>query len=241
MGQKSNPNGVRLGFNKNWLSRWNAPDKKHAALWILEDEKIRKFLSKECRDGILAQIEIERFTNLQGIWTLSITLHLIEIGLYNHGEAQSRLIRLLKKLTNNKWEINLTFLELRNPGVSAIVLTNEIVDLLEARTPLRLVMKKVMKKAMYSGARGVKIQVSGRINGADMARIESSTEGEIPCSTLRADIDYYYKIARTTYGVLGVKVWVNRGLYFGTYFAPMPDRVRVYKDESGKYLISQST
>ncbi|ADX97962.1 30S ribosomal protein S3 [Mycoplasma suis] len=239
MGQKSNPNCVRLGFNKNWLSRWNSPDRKHAALWILEDEKIRKFLNKECRDGILAQIEIDRFINLQGVWTLSITLHLIEIGLYNHGETKNKLVRMLRRLTNKKWEINLIFLELKNPGVSSIVLANEVVELLEARTPLRMVMKKTIKKAMYSGARGVKIQVSGRINGADMARIESCTEGEIPCSTLRADIEYCYRVARTTYGVLGVKVWVNRGLYFGSYFAPMPDRVRVYRDETGKYLISQ--
>ncbi|AFO52152.1 30S ribosomal protein S3 [Candidatus Mycoplasma haematolamae str. Purdue] len=241
MGQKTNPNCVRLGFNKNWLSRWNAPDRKSAALWILEDEKIRKLLSKECKDGILAQIEIDRFVNWQGVWTLSITLHMIEIGLYEHEEEKQRLIRLLRKLTYRKWEINLICLELKNPGVSSIVLANEVVELLEARTPIRVTMKKTIKKAMYSGARGIRIQISGRINGADMARKESATEGEIPCSTLRADIEYCYKIARTTYGVLGVKVWVNRGLYFGNYFTPMPERVKVYRDETGRYVISQST
>lgn len=239
MGQKCNPNSVRLGFNKNWNSRWNAPDKKSAARWILEDEKIRKLIEKECKDGVLAQVEIDRFVDLQGVWTIRVTAHLIEIGLYNLPEEKERLERLLKKLTYWKWEILLDFLELKNPGVSAIVIANEVVEQLEDRAPIRLAMKRTIKKAMYSGARGIRIKISGRINGADMARSESCTEGEIPCSTLRANIEYSYKIARTTYGVLGVKVWINRGLYFGNYFTPMPEKVRVYRDETGRYLIAQ--
>ncbi|CCE66719.1 30S ribosomal protein S3 [Candidatus Mycoplasma haematominutum] len=241
MGQKSNPNCVRLGFNKNWLSRWNAPDKKSAAQWILEDEKIRKYLNTECREGILAQIELDRFMNYTGTWMITITLHLVEVGLFDHEKERERLTRALKKLISGAWEVEIVFLELKNPGVSAIVLANEVVTMLEDRVPLRITLKRTIKTAMYAGAKGIRIQVSGRINGADMARSESATEGEIPCSTLRANIEYAYKVARTTYGVLGVKVWVNRGLYFGEYYAPMPEKVKVFRDETGRYVIAEST
>ncbi|GCE63971.1 30S ribosomal protein S3 [Candidatus Mycoplasma haematohominis] len=223
MGQKVNPNSLRFGLNKNWVSRWNAQDGKTRAKWILEDEAVRKLLKEKFRPCGVGYIEIERFANANKSTTIVIYLHVSQIGLLYSGEKEIQMVhRGLKKILGKNINIKLEPRELANPSVSAELIGQEIVDVIQNRLPHRSSVKRLMKKSMLAGAQGIKVKISGRINGVEIARSESYADGSVPLSTFRADIDYSFQTAKTSYGIIGVKVWVNRGLYFGKRFMPLP-------------------
>ncbi|CBY93464.1 ribosomal protein S3 [Mycoplasma haemofelis str. Langford 1] len=227
MGQKVNPNSLRFGLNKNWVSRWNSPNRSMSIKWLLEDEKVRKVLKERCRKAGVALIEIERFSNFGEKVTVFIYLHLAQPGLILSNDKELSLINKdLRIILGKSVEVKMDIKELKNPAVSAEIIGQEVVDAIENRVPHRLVIKRLMKRAMMAGALGVKVKLSGRINGVEIARNEAYSDGSIPLSTLRADIDYSFQIAKRDYGVLGVKVWVNRGLYFGRYFMPLPSAAK---------------
>ncbi|OAL10369.1 30S ribosomal protein S3 [Candidatus Mycoplasma haematobovis] len=235
MGQKVNPNSFRFGLNKNWLSRWNAPDKATCIKWILEDEKVRKLLKDRCRKAGVGLIEIERFNNLSEKLTVTIYLHLAQPALILTNDKElSTLNRELKRILGKNITIKLEIKELKNSAVSAEIIGAEIVDAIQNRIPHRITIRRIIKRAMSAGAQGVKVKLSGRINGVEIARSEVCADGSIPLSTLRADIDYSFQVAKRDYGVLGVKVWVNRGLYFGRHFVPLPPEPRAWKQKESK-------
>lgn len=235
MGQKVNPNSLRFGLNKNWVSRWNTSDKKLRIKWLLEDEKVRELLKEKSRKCGVGHIEIERFLNPDESVTVNIYLYLSQIGLFVSSEKDLSVInRGLKKILGRNTNINLEPREIDNPFVFAEILGQEIVDAIQSRSPHRIVVKRLMKKAMFAGAQGIKVKISGRINGVEIARSESYSDGSVPLSTLRADIDYSFQTAKTAYGILGVKVWINRGLYFGKHFIPVSASKNISKGGQSK-------
>lgn len=240
MGQKVNPNSLRFGLNKNWVSRWNAPTQELRVRWLIEDEKVRKLFQSKFRKCGIGHIEIERFVNLDETITVKIVIHMSQIGLFISNEkAISAVNKDLRKILGKRVDIQLDPKELENPSVSAEIIGQEIVDTIQSRNPHRFVVKKVMKRAMMSGAQGIKVKISGRINGVEIARNETYTDGSVPLSTLRADIDYSFQIAKTTYGILGIKVWVNRGLFFGKHFMGLPPKNsgwKTNKEKDNKYI-----
>lgn len=240
MGQKCNPISLRLGLNKNWLSRWHTNDDKTRIKWILEDEKVKKFLQLYCEKAGVGLIEIERCSILQEKSSFSVFVHLAQPTIFSIEKEEEYMRKEIKKIVGKNLEIDLKILELKNPNVSAPILAQEMARMLENRTPFRVVMKKTLKKALSSGAKGIKIKITGRLNGAEMSRSEGYSEGSIPLSTLRADIDYCYTVAKTTYGVLGVKVWVNRGLYFGKHFMPLPEAPQIVRRSEKNIFISKT-
>ncbi len=209
MGQKVNPNGIRLGIVREWNSKWYASNKKEWALWLGEDYKIRKFLEKHVRDWFISSIIIERtVANIRVI----ITTTKPGIILGKNGENAKKLekqLSIVTKKDNKTLKIDIN--EEKNPDLSALIIANEIAVALENRTQFRIAQKKVIRRVMKAGAKGIKTKVSGRLNGVDMARSEGYSEGVVPLQTFRNNIDYSTANAITTYGVLGVKVWISLG------------------------------
>ena len=205
MGQKVSPIGLRVGVIRDWESRWYA-DKDFADL-LLEDVKIREFLFAECKAASVSRIEIERSKNRVEIMIRTARPGVI-IG--TNGENIENLKKKLVKLTGGK-NIYLKVLEIANPDLDAKLVARSIADQLEQRASFRTAQKKAIQRTMRCGAKGIKTAVSGRLGGADMARTEGYSEGVVPLHTLRADIDYAWEEAHTTYGRLGVKVWICRG------------------------------
>ena len=205
MGQKVSPIGLRVGVIRDWESRWYA-DKDYADL-LLEDVKIREFLFAELKAASVSRIEIERSKNRVEIMIRTARPGVI-IG--TNGENIENLKKKLEKLTGGK-NIFLKVLEIANPDLDAKLVARSIADQLERRASLRTAQKKAIQRTMRDGAKGIKTAVSGRLGGADMARTEGYSEGVVPLHTLRADIDYAWEEAHTTYGRLGVKVWICRG------------------------------
>ena len=205
MGQKVSPIGMRTGINKEWQSNWYG-NKKNFADYIIEDVKIRRYLEKELADAVISRIEIERTNN-------SVTLNVFAgrpgVVIGQEGQRVEAIKKQLVKLTNKK-EVKLNVQEVKNPELDATLVAKSIAEQLENRASFRATQKKAVQKVMKAGAKGIKTSVSGRLGGAEIARSEGYSEGVVPLQTLRADIDYAAVEANTTYGKLGVKVWICR-------------------------------
>ena len=205
MGQKVNPHGLRVGVIKNWDSRWFAKDAQFGDL-LVEDYNIRKYLKKRLYDAGVAAIEIERTTK-----EVKIILQVARPGLVigKGGELIEKLQADVAKLIGKT--VKISIIELKNPDTNAQLVAENIAAQLEKRISFRRAMKQCMGRAMRMGAKGIKTCCSGRLVGAELARVEHSHEGTIPLQTLRADIDYGFAEANTTYGKIGVKVWIYKG------------------------------
>ena len=203
MGQKVHPTGVRVGIIKDWNSKWYA-DSKNFADYLVEDQKIRKFLKKKLYLAGISKTEIERTAK-----AIKVNLYTAKPGIViGKGGAGVETVKneLSKEIGK---DINLNIVEVKNADIDAQLVAENIAGQLEIS--FRRAMKQCMQKAMKSGALGIKTAVSGRLGGADMARTEFYKEGNIPLQTLRADIDYGFAEADTTYGKIGVKVWIYKG------------------------------
>ena len=205
MGQKVSPIGMRVGVIRDWESRWYA-NKDYADL-LLEDIKIRDFLFAELKAAAVSRVEIERSKNRVEVIVRSARPGVI-IG--TNGENVENIKKKLTKLTNGK-NVYIKVVEIANPDLDARIVARSIADQLEQRASFRTAQKRAIQRTMRAGAKGIKTAVSGRLGGADMARTAGYSEGVVPLHTLRADIDYAWEEASTTYGRLGVKVWICRG------------------------------
>lgn len=205
MGQKINPNGFRVGVIRDWNSRWYA-DKRNFADNLVEDTKVRDFVKKKLYPAGISKIEIERAAK-----RLKLNIFTAKPGMViGKGGAEVEALRKeLNNLTGKRVHINIV--EIKKPDLDAHLVGESIARQLEARVAFRRAMRGAMQRSMRSGAKGIKTQVAGRLNGADMSRVESYSEGTVPLHTLRADIDYSWDEAMTTYGKLGVKTWIYRG------------------------------
>lgn len=204
MGQKTNPIGFRLGITRTWDSRWFA--KKNYAELLHEDIGIKKFLKKKLYQSGISKIEIERAANKVKVNIYSARPGLI-IG--KKGSGVDQLRAEVQALTKN--ELLLNVLEVRKPEIDATLVSESIGAQLEKRVAFRRAMKKALATAIKMGVRGIKVRVSGRVGGAEIARTEGYSEGSIPLHTLRADIDYGTAEAHTTYGIIGIKTWIYKG------------------------------
>lgn len=204
MGQKINPIGLRVGVIRDWEAKWYA-EKDFASL-LHEDLKIRKFIDKELKETSVSHVDIERAAN-----RINIAIHTGKPGMVigKGGSEIEKLRNKLNALTDKKVHINV--IEIKKVDIDARLVAENIARQLENRASFRRVQKQAITRAMKLGAKGIKTQVSGRLGGADIARAEQYSEGTVPLHTLRADIDYAHAEADTTYGKLGVKVWIYRG------------------------------
>lgn len=216
MGQKVNPNGYRYGINRNWISRWIAKNSKTEAAWIVQDEKVRIYLNKEFPKALIDRVEIERKNNAIDLFIYSAQPGVIN-GLIDEKKAKLNLD--INKIVGRKVKVQILVLSFENPSLSAKIIAREIADAIENRVSFRIAQKQAVRKVMKNGGYGIKTSVSGRLGGTDIARTEGYLEGIVPLATLRADIDYALELAKTTYGVIGVKVWINRGNRFGGLYA----------------------
>lgn len=205
MGQKMDPNGLRVGVIRDWNSKWYA-DAKHFGDYLVEDHKIREYVKKKLYLSGISKIEIERTAKF-----VKVNVYTAKPGLVigKGGNLAESLKEELKKMINK--EVNLNIVEVKNPDMSAQLVAENIAGQLERRISFRRAMKQCMQKTMKMGALGIKTSVSGRLGGADMARTEFYKDGTIPLQTLRADIDYGFAEANTTYGKIGVKTWIYHG------------------------------
>jgi small subunit ribosomal protein S3 len=209
LGQKVNPIGLRLGIVKTWESRWYAGKKKYAD-YILEDHNIRKFIKKKLFHAGIARIEIERSAKRVRLRIFTARPGIV-IG--KKGSEIEKLKKELEQVVSQ--EVLIDIQEVRKPEVDAQLVAEDVAQQIERRVAFRRAMKRGVSSAMRFGAQGVKIICSGRLGGAEMARTEWYKEGRIPLHTLRADIDYGFIEARTTYGVIGVKVFIFKGEILG--------------------------
>ena len=223
MGQKVNPVGLRLHVNKNWVSTWYV-NKQNYAKVLHEDFKIREVVRNKYGKAGVIKIAIDRFPE-----KIHVKLHSTKPGIVigQKGRNIEMLRGMISKIVNKPLEIKI--IEVAKPDSSAHALAENIAIQLEERIPFRRCMKQALRSAMLSGAKGIRILVSGRLNGADMARSQQYLEGRLPLHTLRAMIDYGFTEADTTYGKIGVKVWVYNGDYLG-------EKTDAEKEES-KYIV----
>ena len=205
MGQKVNPNGLRLGVNKDWKSKWYA-EKSDYVTKLNNDIKIREFLVKELADAAVSDIIIERKAERIDVKIFTAKPGVI-IG--KGGEDIEKLRNKIKKVCNE--DVFVTINEVKNPNLNATLIAQSIAKQIENRGNFRVVQKKALKDAMKAGAVGIKTAVSGRLGGAEMARTEGYKEGTVPLQTIRADVDYATAEADTTYGKIGVKIWIYKG------------------------------
>ena len=204
MGQKVNPHGLRLGINKEWDSVWYA--EKDYAKFLLEDHKLRTYIKKKLYAAKISRIEIKRTTD-----RVKITIHTASPGVIigRNGQAIQDLTSEVQKFSEQKAEVAIQ--EIKRPELNAQLVAETIAKDLENRVTFRRAMKQAMTRTMKMGAKGIKTMTSGRLGGAEIARTETYHEGTIPLQTLRAEIDYGLAEAHTTYGKLGVKVWIYKG------------------------------
>jgi small subunit ribosomal protein S3 len=206
MGQKVSPHGLRVGINKEWSSYWTAK-KKDFAKFLVEDNTIRKFINQKYENSAVSKIGIERTA---GKLTIDISTSKPGVLIGNKGAGIEQLKQELLKLTETK-NLSVNVKEIKKPDLDAKLVAQSIAFQLEKRMTFRRAMKQGMQRVMKAGAQGCKIMVSGRLDGAEIARSEHYHEGRLPLHTLRSDIDYATYTAKTTYGVLGVKVWIYKG------------------------------
>ena len=221
MGQKVHPNGLRVGVIKDWNSRWYADDKNFSD-YLVEDYKIRKFVKSKLFVSGISKIEIERTAKF-----VKVNVYTAKPGLVigKGGNLAEELKKQLSKMIGK--DVNLNIVEVKNIDLDAQLVAENICNQLERRISFRRAMKQAMQKTMKAGALGIKTAVSGRLGGADMARTEFYKEGTIPLQTLRADIDYGFYEANTTYGKIGVKVWIYKG-------EVLPEKKNTVKAERGE-------
>jgi small subunit ribosomal protein S3 len=208
MGQKVNPIGNRLGIIRGWDSNWFGG--KNYGEKLVEDHKIRKYLNVRLAKASLSKIIIERTLKL-----ITITINTARPGIIigKGGQEVDKLKEELKKITDKEVQINI--FEIKRPELDAVIVANNIARQIEGRIAYRRATKMAIASTMRMGAEGIKIQISGRLNGAEMARSEMSKDGRTPLHTLRANIDYHLAEALTTYGLLGIKVWICKGEIYG--------------------------
>lgn len=214
MGQKVNPVGMRIGVNKNWNSRWFASDKDFST-FLIEDNKIRKYLATHLpREALLSHVEIERKKKENGHYIrvfIFVGRAGVILGKDNPKENIAALKKELLKLVGGNNEIRVDLVDVKNTFFDATIVANKIAAQLEARASFRIVQKKAIADVRKNGAKGIKTSVSGRLGGAEIARSEGYKDGTMAINTLRSDIDFAVSEAMTTYGKLGVKVWICRG------------------------------
>ncbi len=211
MGQKVHPIGIRLGITKEWSSKWYADSQTYSD-YVYQDQQIREFLKKKLKDAFVSRIQIDRPAKRAGI-----TIHTARPGIVigKKGEDIERLRVEVAKLLNMALnDVRLNISEIRKPELDAQLVAEGVAQQLERRVQFRRAMRRAVTNTMRIGAEGIKVKVSGRMNGAEIARSEWYREGRVPLHTFRADIDYGLAEAKTTYGVIGVKVWVFRGEVF---------------------------
>jgi small subunit ribosomal protein S3 len=219
MGQKVNPIGIRLGITREWDSRWYA-DSKNFPEFVNTDWKIREFIKQKLSDASVSKIQIERPAR-----KAHITIHTARPGIVigKKGEDIERLrLEIARMMDMPLGDVRVNISEIRKPELDAQLVAEGIAQQLERRVMFRRAMKRAVTNTMRLGAQGVKIKVGGRLNGAESARSEWYREGRVPLHTFRADIDYGLAEARTTYGVIGVKVWIFKGEVFDTPEAEAP-------------------
>jgi len=214
MGQKVHPIGIRLGIVTDWTSTWYA-DSKNFADTLNKDLEVRDYIKKKLKSASVSRVQIERPAN-----NARITIHTARPGIVigKKGEDVEKLRNTVTKMMGNPVSINIE--EIRKPELDATLVAENVAQQLERRIMFRRAMKRAVQNAMRLGALGIKVRVSGRLNGADIARAEWYHEGRVPLHTLRADIDYGVIEASTTYGVIGVKVWIFKGEKFEKNEAP---------------------
>ena len=210
MGQKVSPVGLRVGINRDWDAAWYA-GKNEVADLLHEDLRIRKYLEKTYAKAQVSRIIIERVKGSNNKDRIKITLYTAKPGIVIGHEAETKnaVVKQLQYLT--KKDIILNIVEIKRAELDATLVAKSIADQLEARASFRRVQKVAIQRALKAGAKGAKTLISGRLGGAEMARSEGYNEGQVPLQTLRADVDYACEEANTTYGKLGVKVWIYRG------------------------------
>lgn len=209
MGSKANPVGIRTGIIRGWQSSWYANKRDYSKV-LLEDIAIREFVEGKLKDCGVAGIELQR--NAKDV---TINIHSSKPGIIigRQGSGVEGVKTELEKKFGHKFTINV--IEIKKPEIYAKLVAENIASQIERRVSYRRAAKMSVKKAIEAGAKGFKVRLSGRLNGVEIARSEFYSEGQIPLSTFRADIDYAVAEANTTYGVIGVKVWINRGMVFG--------------------------
>lgn len=221
MGQKVNPVGLRIGIIRDWESKWFANKKDYANL-LNEDLRIRAFIFKRLKDAAVASVDIERAAN-----RINVTINTAKPGMVigKGGTEVDNLRNRLNTLSGKRVHISIS--EIKTPDLMAQLVSDNIALQLERRVSFRRAMKQAIQRTMRSGAKGIRVQVSGRLGGAEIARTEGYSEGTVPLHTLRADIDYALTEAHTTYGRIGVKVWIYRG-------EVLQQRTRRSAEEGGK-------
>jgi small subunit ribosomal protein S3 len=210
LGHKVNPNGFRLGVIKGWESRWYANRNYHVL--VSEDHKLRELIMKRLANASVSRVEIERVASTQ----ISIAIHTAKPGIVigKSGESVERLRQALEAATKKSdiaKKVRLSILEIRNPEIDSTLVARGIAEQIEKRVSFRRAMKQAVQKAMRGGAKGIKVIVGGRLGGAEIARTEKEVEGSVPLQTLRANIDYGVAEAHTTFGLIGIKVWIYHG------------------------------
>jgi len=226
MGQKTNPIGIRLGIIRGWESNWFGGKSFESKL--IEDKKIRTYLNARLSKASISKIVIERTLKL-----ITVTIHTARPGIIigKGGQEVDKLKEELKKITNKEIQININ--EIKRPELDAVLVAQTIAKQIEGRISYRRAVKTGVASTMRMGAEGIKVQCSGRIGGAEMARTEIHKEGRIPLHTLRADIDYALVEAHTTYGRIGVKVWICKGeIYRKREIVPTSNTLKVNNQES---------
>ena len=205
MGQKVSPIGLRIGINRNWEANWYT-NKSDFSKYLENDLKIRKFLDKKLADSGVSTVDIERNAK-----RCEVIIHTSRPGIIigKGGEEIENLKKEIKKLVNE--EVQISIVDIKKPDLDAKIVADSIAQQIENRASFRMAQKKAIRNVMKAGAKGVKTLVSGRLNGADIARSEGYSEGTIPLHTLRADVDYALSEADTTFGKIGVKVWIYKG------------------------------
>ncbi|HQD76697.1 MAG: 30S ribosomal protein S3 [Peptococcaceae bacterium MAG4] len=205
MGQKVNPKGLRLGIVRDWEAKWFA-DKKNFADLLIEDVKIRKYIKEKLFQAGISRIQIERAAN-----RVKVSIHTAKPGIVigRGGAEVENLRKQLEKMTGK--QVNVNIVEIKVPELDAQLVAENVAAQLEKRVSFRRAMKQVVSRSMKMGAKGIKVACGGRLAGAEIARTEWYSEGKVPLHTLRADIDYGTAEANTTYGKIGVKVWIYRG------------------------------
>ena len=205
MGQKVNPNGLRLGINKDWDAKWYA-NKKDFKEFLNNDVKIRKYFEKNTKSNGISKVQIERNAK-----RCEVIVHTSKPGVIigRGGEQIEVMKKDLSKLVNE--DVQISIVDIKKPDLCAQIVADSIATQIENRASFRMAQKRAIRNAMKAGAKGIKTLVSGRLGGADMARSEGYTEGTIPLHTLRADVDYATSEADTTFGKIGIKVWIYKG------------------------------